>query len=866
MLHWSRPELLVLLATLPWFWWSAARSARRPTRRAVLLRSAIALLVVLAAAGTSIAVRDGRLTVMYALDRSDSITSRGQAQALARINAWSETMRSGDKAGIVVFGSGPVLERAPVDRLRVPEITSAVSVSGTNLSAALDAARAALPSQGERRIVLLSDGQQTAGDVQREAALLASQRVAVDVVPPDDTSARARVLATRVEAPADVRANEPFLVSVEFAGRPGGKGQLTVTRDGQPFAALDVVVPDGGTGSVAFPDQQHQGGVHGYQATVRDELDEELADDAPATDTAGTVVSVVAPPAVLYVTDSPPTISAVLERQGFRVTTESPRALPSSAAALGAFDAIVLDDVASDRLQEAQLSAIEAYVEHSGGGLLLLGSPRSLDAGGYPAGPLGALLPIDLRPRTGRRAPSMAFVLIFDKSGSMADLAGGVPKIELARQSVMKVLDVVPGSDPLGIIAFDAAPATVAPLSTSRDAETIAARLRDLQPGGSTAIGPAVEIAVAWLADAGPVARRHILLLSDGRSTPADARRVRDAVRRLKVEVSVVAIGADADRPMLEELARSTGGRAYFPGDLQELPQIVAREAARAAGGTAVEEPFTVRVTPHPIVTGLDTSVLPQLGGYVVSAAKPGAETVLASHLDDPVLAAARAGLGKVAVYTADLGSAWSARLRAWTGAPVLWTQSMRWLIRSTDARGLSARLREEPDGARLVVEAWQPDVTFASDLSVQADVRGPDGERQSFMLDAVAPGRYEAAVHVGATGPYTIAISARAANGAERRVLRGFYWSSDREHRTRGTDTRTLAGIAAVTGGHVLGAGDSPFRGPRQRDFMDVSSWLAATALLLFFGDIILGAIRTTRPGAWLMRRARNADGAQAA
>ncbi len=67
-------------------------------------------------------------------------------------------------------------------------------------------------------------------------------------------------------------------------------------------------------------------------------------------------------------------------------------------------------------------------------------------------------------------------------------------------------------------------------------------------------------------------------------------------------------------------------------------------------------------LVPHPIVTGLETSGLPRLGGYVVSAAAPGAETVLASHLDDPVLATGRAGLGKVAVYTADLGSDWSAQ------------------------------------------------------------------------------------------------------------------------------------------------------------------------------------------------------------
>ena len=41
----------------------------------------------------------------------------------------------------------------------------------------------------------------------------------------------------------------------------------------------------------------------------------------------------------------------------------------------------------------------------------------------------------------------------------------------------------------------------------------------------------------------------------------------------------------------------------------------------------------------HPITTGLDRGSMPDMGGYVVSVAKPGAESILMSHLDDPVLA-----------------------------------------------------------------------------------------------------------------------------------------------------------------------------------------------------------------------------------
>ena len=94
---------------------------------------------------------------------------------------------------------------------------------------------------------------------------------------------------------------------------------------------------------------------------------------------------------------------------------------------------------------------------------------ESLDATGYPEGPLARLLPVDLRPRAGQRSPAMGLVVVFDKSGSMADLVSGVAKIELARQAVRKVLDAVRPTDPIGVVAFDAAPVIVSPLAAAPD-------------------------------------------------------------------------------------------------------------------------------------------------------------------------------------------------------------------------------------------------------------------------------------------------------------------------------------------------------------------------------------------------------------
>ena len=93
-------------------------------------------------------------------------------------------------------------------------------------------------------------------------------------------------------------------------------------------------------------------------------------------------------------------------------------------------------------------------------------------------------------------------------------------------------------------------------------------------------------IALKWLRDAPQSSSRpKILLVSDGRTSPADAERARAAIATGGVELSVVAIGSNADHTLLQQLADSTGGKAYFPSDLADLPRIVGREAARSSGG-----------------------------------------------------------------------------------------------------------------------------------------------------------------------------------------------------------------------------------------------------------------------------------------
>ena len=254
----------------------------------------------------------------------------------------------------------------------------------------------------------------------------------------------------------------------------------------------------------------------------------------------------------------------------------------------------------------------------------------------------------------------------------------------------------------------------------------------------------------------------------------------------------------------------------------------------------------------HPILDGIDLASLPTLGGYVGSAAKPGAEAILISDLDDPVLAGWRVGLGHVAVYTGGLGSSWSAGLHRWPGFARLWTQTARWLARRTPGAPLRADVMETTVGMHLTIEADGPNGVIELD-NARAIVRSPGGQNAEFGVRAVAPGRYAADIPAPAAGEYQIAIlGADAVKGAELRVNRGFYRSGDRERSTDGVNLSLLSEIASQTGGRILGDGADPLTAARRLEFRDLGPWLSMAVLFLFLADAAAGRALATPRGAF--------------
>lgn len=844
-------SVAMMLISAEW-WYSRRRShARRPRGFAALSRAGVAVMLALGVAGLELPGGIAPIAGFVVLDRSASM-GRG-ARGLEHLAALAGARRDDDRLGVVVFGAAPAVERRLGTEVALPAITSTVEPGGTNIEAALRIARTTMPPQGSRRIVLLSDGQQTAGDALREARRAFLEGIRIDVALPTWVSAEGRAMnVTRVTAPPWVRAGEPFELTAIVEGKAGARGDLVLRRDGASSTAVPVTIPRSGMTTVGFTDRQAAAGMYVYRVHVSLPADDLGVGGDDLSAGTGAVVVVSGDPHVLHVGGAPD-VDGVLVQAGFRVHAVAPGSLPATAAALASYDAIVLDDVAGDQLSDAQGTAVTAYVEQSGGGLLILGSARSLDSGFGGSTALTALAPIDFRPRAGQRTPGASLVIVFDKSGSMADLVDGAPKIEYARQAVERVLEVVSDADLVGVIAFDSTALPVVPLEAGHSATSVKARLRATAAGGATAIGPAMELARSWLrsAPASVTARRHILVVSDGRTSAADAARALEVAAEPGIQVSAVAVDAVSDRELLAAMASRSGGRAYFPSDTRELPRLLAREASRVAGGRVVEEPFRVRIAPHAVTTGLDDASGPMMRGYVVGAVKPRSEAALVSHLGDPILATTRRGLGRVGVYTADLRSPWSEGLRSWHGFPTLLAQTVRWITRRTRADGLFTSIQSTDAGLHVVVETDD-----ATQREARVLVRRPASSVvENVVLEPTLPGRFEGQVGAAVPGPYLLSIAAGPAS-SEAALVRGYYWTPERELASSGMDLPLLSAIARTTGGRVLDDDMTMFSGPRDRMWRPATTWLAGAALAALLAELLAPACGGLIQ--WLRRRPR--------
>lgn len=849
---------LTLLLLLPLVWWWGRRSATnlgaRHIATATALRAATLLLVTLALLRPVWHAATREISVVYVIDASRSVAPAFVQSALDWIGA-ADREHKPAASRYIVFGERPVVVSTLGQAANIGVTdqsggrAGAVQRGATDLELALDQALLAFEPGQIKRLVLFSDGNQTRGDVWHVLPRLQAESVRVFAFP-----ARSRAPSDAwiesIEVAPGVRRDEPTLVEVRVMSGSTTPAVVRlrvqdreIGRQGTRLAA--------GVNTLAFRVRLRQSGPVELVAEVKAQGDPIAENDRLAQS-----VWVGPRGRVLYAEGAAGAegyLRDALSRDGLDVTAVSGPGLPADPAALAAYDAVVVSDVARAQLDDQRMQALAGYVRDLGGGLIYAGGETTYGQSGFSDTELERILPVEFKAQEKRK--DLALVICLDRSYSMK----GRP-IDLAKAATRAALDLLEEQHYFGVIAFDSQPHDTVPLQQVRSKRKAEDLIDRIQASGQTNIYPALATAYRWLQNA-QAKRRHVILLSDGDTAPADFERLMRRIVDAHVTVSTVAIGPAAERELMSNIANWGHGRAYYAEDVAMVPQIFVEDTQNVSRTTLVEESFRPVVKRRiEALRGVDFAAAPMLRGFASMKAREGAEVFLESDSGAPILSRWQYGLGRTVVFASDVKSRWAADWLTWEGYGRFWAQVVRDVMRRSTGADVSFSVSRDDGHAIVALEAPTREGTWQNHLAPVVRVLRPGGGEQALRLRQRAPGSYGEVVALDGFGaePYEFHLEAGGGvSQAEARRIgsRRLYYPYPDEYRSLPPSLTVLGALAEQTGGKLTPTTEEVFAagGDRGRTQRSLWPWLALAALLVYVLDIAVR--RAPKIRHWLDR-----------
>jgi Mg-chelatase subunit ChlD/uncharacterized membrane protein len=813
------PASLWLLLLVPLTVFLAWIGPRRPTRArfwgGLVLRVVILSLIVLALAGIQLRLRADSLTAVFVLDVSDSIDADARKSGETFIQEAIEAMPAGDRAAIVVFGEDALVERLASEEAALSQIASVPITTRTDIAEALQLALALFPNEGAKRLVLLSDGRENIGRALEQAELAAAHHVQLTYHALSVREGEAEVLIESLVSPADVRQGQDFNLAVVVHSTQSMSADLRVYGDGVLIQAQEVKLAEGNN-HFTIPLEADQSGFRRFRAQIVPDDDTRLQNNESS---AFTVVH--GPPHVLIVEGSPGegvNLAEALRAAQAEVTLLPPENMPTTLPALASYEAIVLANVPAMALPQMAMDTLPVYVHDLGKGLLMTGGDQSFGAGGYLRTELEKALPVYMDVRTKEEQANLALVMAIDSSGSMGrchcddpDLNQtyvrqevGQPKVDIAKEAIMRAASALSEEDYMGVVTFDDAAHWQLEIGPLLDYVKLENSIGGIQAFGATNIRSGVEAAAAAI-QAVDARRKHIILMTDGWVHEGELVQLIEEMHAQGITLSVVAAGGGSAE-YLSELALVGGGAFYPAVDILRVPDFFLKETVQAVGEYIIEEPFfPLPAVPSPVLQGLDSTDLPLLLGYNGTTPKTTARMDLLTPRGDPLLATWQHGLGRAAVWTSDLKGQWGSRWVGWEGFPRFSSQLISWLLPAPQIEGLTTQVELENGKAVVQLEALDEYNRPRNFLTAQATIIDPDLNPLTIDLSQVGPGKYEAQVDASQPGSYLIRLGVNEGDQSLGQETSGLVVPYSPEYRVGGVQTSFLRELAAITGGTEL-------------------------------------------------------------
>ncbi len=709
-------------------------------RTILAIRALIVLLLAAAIFDVPLPARSRDRVRVHLVDRSGSVLVPGPPESLTpadadRAVAWDRSRAApGDAVLSVSFAADVSFESVVVDP------------SSTDLAGAIEAVLARNPTE----IVLYTDGRADQG---RALLFCRARGVPVHVFPLGPVSVRDARLR-KVSAPASAAPGETAPIDLTVEATFTGPLRVRVgdeTRDIDVTAGVPAILP------FARPAGPFRAAIETQDACPQNNQVE------------GEILVRSQKRRVLVLSDGRHSLS------DFDV-----KATPKFENPQG-YDAVVLDNVA---LAPQQQRALASYVRDFGGGLLLLGGPRSYAPGGWQGTPIEEVSPLLARPDQ-----RVAVVFGIDSSGSMA--APG--KFDTVVGIVLRARKFFAEGDDAAAMTF------------AEEAEFVPwERLTRVTPTGGTHVAKGIEAARRHLEQA-TAGRKHLVLLTDGETAPAEEPKMRkDAAALLHgqgIGLTVVTTNKELEV-----------GDPVKIGDWNALFSTL-RDLVLGLQDVERKDPGPLDLREHPATAGVSPVDLPWINRTSPKRDAQVAATVGRAPDVSPVVAFRQAGRGRVGAFAFGFE----------VPLPRLFRQSLEFVAgASEDGPTLSIDppiVRARGSGPPSLEAAWQA---------------VPSGESGTTRLDQVRSDLWEGTLPP--TRPGTVFVSLGRSRAAA--VI-----PCAAEVEALGVDRAALERIASETGGRVLRLwGDlEAIPRPARTERRSGRTVFLASALALFFLEMAL-------------------------
>ena len=822
----------ILVAPLIWTSYRSL-SGLGPARRAmaILLRTTVITLIVLALAELQTVWRSDRLATIFVLDVSNSIPTDQQKAAFDYVVTASNKRRKNDLAGLVVFGKEPRVEVPPAaGELNLIGIESRIDQQNTDIGAAVKLALASFPEDTARRIVVLSDGNENRGSLFEQGLSAKALDIQVDVVPIEYFYDR-EVLIEKVSIPPDVKKGETVNIDVVIRASEPTRGTLQIFQKTENYRA-----PAEGNekpepielqrGINVFQRKQLITAPNFYTFAAEYHPEQGSGDARAINNSAEGFTHSRGKASVLLIEgtagEHAELVKALTDKEIAVKVLVAPKIdgsggvggdpLPSDLAQLQPYDSVILANVPKEAFTESQHQILASNCHDMGAGLVMLGGPDSFGAGGWMNTPVEKALPVDMQIKALKVQGIGAMVLIMHAS-EIAE--GNYWQAQVAKAAI----NALSSYDYAGMLHWESQEAwlfTLRPIGSGRNSMLRA--IDRMNPGDMPDFDPSLVMAMKGLNGVRDAMSKHIVIISDGDPTDPTTRVIGQLVNS-KVTVTTVLTAAHGNDShaisMMRNLATKTKGRFYNVTNPKALPRIYQKEARTISRPLIFEQstPWAPRLN-SPLTEPVMrlTEPLPAITGLVLTSAKENelVEIPMVSPLPagqmNPVLAHWSYGLGRSMAFTSDAGRRWAKSWPSWTSYSAFWSQAIRWSMRPADRGELTLNVRREEGRIKVVVDALDKNSRFLNFLQIQGNVVDPNSTSSPIELKQTAPGRYETTIeNVNASGNYFVNLGYRGPDNVQGVITSGVSVPYSDEYRELRSNPTTLETLASVTDGIVV-------------------------------------------------------------